>query len=77
LSADVPFLEQILLEVMLRHVEEEEVILDNHHVFTKVKSCLTYLLDFYDGLTVSMDRRKAKRHVGAHPEEGHKNNPRL
>jgi len=33
--------EQILLEDMLRHTWNNEVILDNHHGFTNSRSCLT------------------------------------
>lgn len=59
--ASVPskILEQILLETMLSHVENKEVICDIQYGFKKGKLCLSKLVGFYNGITVVVNEGKA------------------
>ena len=44
-------MEQLILEVIIKQVEEKKAIRSSQHGFTKAKSCLTNLIAFYYGMT--------------------------
>jgi len=52
-------MEQLILEVIIKQVEEKKVMRSSQHGFTKGKSCLTNLIAFYDGMTGWVDEGKA------------------
>ena len=51
----VKMMEQLILEVFIKQVEEKKVIRSSQHGFTKGKSCLTNLIAFYHGMTGWVD----------------------
>jgi len=52
-------MEQLILDVISRQVEQKKVIGRCQHGFTKGKSCLTSLLAFCDGMTGWVDEGRA------------------
>jgi len=52
-------MEQLILDVIIKQVEEKKVIRSSQHVFTKGKSCLTNLIAFYDGMTGWVEEGRA------------------
>jgi len=52
-------MEQLILDVIIKQVEEKKFIRSSQHVFTKGKSCLTNLIAFYDAMTGWVDEGRA------------------
>ena len=51
-------MKHIILEDILRHIGDKQVIWDSQHSFTVVKLCLANLMAFYGGVMASMDKGK-------------------
>ena len=52
-------MEQLILDVIKKQVEEKKVIRSSQHGFIKGKSCLTNLIAFYNGMTGWVDEARA------------------
>jgi len=52
-------MEQLILDVISKQVQEKRVISSRQHGFTKGKSCLTNLIAIYDGMTGWVDEGRA------------------
>jgi len=52
-------MEQLILYVISKQVEEKKVIRSSQHAFTKAKSCWTNVIAFYDGMTGLVDEGRA------------------
>ncbi|PKU46621.1 rna-directed dna polymerase from mobile element jockey- hypothetical protein [Limosa lapponica baueri] len=52
-------MEQLVLDIISKHMEEKKTIRSSQHGFTKGKSCLTKLIAFSDGMTDWIDKGRA------------------
>jgi len=59
ISIPAKMMEQLILEVIVKQVEEKKAMRSSQHGFTKGKSCLINLIAFYDGMTGWVDKGRA------------------
>lgn len=52
-------MEHFILESIYRHVKDKKAFRSIQHEFTKGKSCLTGLINFYDDMTALVDEGRA------------------
>jgi len=52
-------MEQLILEAIIKQVEQKKFMRNSQHGFTKGKSCLTNLISFYDEMTGWVDEGRA------------------
>ena len=52
-------MEKLILETISRHMNNKKIIRISQHGFTKGKSCMTNLINFYDEMTVLVDEGRA------------------
>ena len=57
-------MEKVILGVIEKHLKDSAVIGHSQHRFTRGKSCLTYLISFYDKITHLFDQAKPENMVG-------------
>jgi len=52
-------MEQFILEIIIKQVEEKKVTRSSQHGFTKAKSCLTNLIAFYNDVSGWVDEGRS------------------
>ena len=57
-SVVVKILESLIREVIVRHLEENNIITNKQHGFRQGRSCLTNLLDYLDDLISAVDEKQ-------------------